>query len=86
MISLIQICDYGDFVDGQCLTTTTPSPETTTTAMVEDIGELIFIICDADDEMAHHADIDDDHDMTAIMMENQTTATHSRQCYLTIDS
>ena len=54
MISLIQICDYGDFVDGQCLTTTTPSPETTTTTMVEDIGELI-IICDADDEMAHCA-------------------------------
>ena len=54
MISLIQICDYGDFVDGQCLTTTTPSPETTTTAMVEDIGELIFIF-DADDEMAHCA-------------------------------
>ena len=54
MISLIQICDYGDFFDGQCLTTTTPSPETTTTAMVEDIGELI-IIFDADNEMEHCA-------------------------------
>ena len=52
MISLIQICNYGDFFDGQCLTTTTPSPETTTTAMAEDIGELI-IIFDADKEMAH---------------------------------
>ena len=52
MISLIQICDYGDFVDGQCLTTTTAAPETTTTAVAEDFGDLI-IIFDADDEMAH---------------------------------
>ena len=52
MISLIQICDYGDFVDGQCLTTTTAAPETTTTPVAEDFGELI-IIYDADDEMAY---------------------------------
>ena len=108
MISLIQICDYGDFVDGQCLTTTTPSPETTTTTMVENIGELI-IIFDADNEMAHCAilslilimrvlEIMIKHSLQCtvlntfiimqtlmmIMMENQTTATHSRQCYLTI--
>ena len=49
MISLIQICDYDDFVDGQCLTTTTAAPETNTTAMAEDFGELI-IIFDADYE------------------------------------
>ena len=43
MISPIQICDYGDYIDGQCLTTTTAAPETTTTAVGEDIGELIII-------------------------------------------
>ena len=43
MISLVQICDYGDFVDGHCLTTTTASPETTTTAMAEDVGKIIII-------------------------------------------
>merc|ERR1712130_784397 len=37
-----QICDYGDFVDGQCLTTTTAAPETTTTAIAEDIGILVI--------------------------------------------
>ena len=54
MISLIQICDYSDFVDGQCPTTTTAAPETTTTAVSEDIGELI-IIYDAEDEMAQES-------------------------------
>ena len=35
-----QVCDYGDFVDGQCSTTTVTSPatETTTTALAEDFG------------------------------------------------
>jgi len=39
-----QICDYGDFVDGQCLTTTTTAaPETTTTTTAqEDIGILVI--------------------------------------------
>ena len=48
-----QICDYGDFVDGQCLTTTTAAPETTT-AVAENFGELI-IIYDAEDEMAQES-------------------------------
>ena len=36
----MQVCDYGDFVDGQCSTTTVTSPatETTTTALAEDFG------------------------------------------------
>ena len=35
-----QVCNYGDFVDGQCLTTTVTSPatETTTAALAEDFG------------------------------------------------
>ena len=36
----MQVCDYGDFVDGHCSTTTVTSPatETTTTALAEDFG------------------------------------------------
>merc|ERR1719422_2190226 len=39
-----QVCDYGDFVDGECLTTTVTSPatETTTTALAEDFGILVI--------------------------------------------
>jgi len=40
----MQVCDYGDFVDGQCSTTTVTSPatETTTTAPTEDFGILVI--------------------------------------------
>ena len=55
-----QICDYGDFVDGQCLTTTTAAPETTTTPVSEDFGELI-IIFDGDNEMTHWCYCQVDH-------------------------
>ena len=42
----MQVCDYGDFVDGQCSTTTVTSPatETTTTAPTEDFGmNFVFV-------------------------------------------
>ena len=41
----MQVCDYGDFVDGQCSTTTVTSPatETTTTVLAEDFGmHIVF--------------------------------------------
>ena len=42
----MQVCDYGDFVDGKCSTTTVTSPatETTTTAPTEDFGmNFVFV-------------------------------------------
>ena len=44
MISPIQICDYGDFVDGECLTLTTAATETTTTTAAQDIGAITVLI------------------------------------------
>ena len=41
----MQLCDFGDFTDGQSSTTTTsPSPKTTTTAVREDSGEFLILI------------------------------------------
>ena len=42
----MHVCDFGDFVDGQCSeTTTSPSLETTTTVEREDHGEPSLLFC-----------------------------------------
>ena len=44
----MQVCDYGDFVDGQCSTATVTSPATeTTTALAEDFGILFVFLWSA---------------------------------------